>query len=162
MLAPQFSLRWIMAATAVCGFLSLIGAAALRDTPGARAVKLERTPEERARTDAVRERFQRERPSLEDAIASGEFEPPISQSECWDMVEMVVTLWRARETAGFESSTVANRMGIDKDSLARLEVGKGDPTINLLRRYAVAEGKQIVLALSDLPPVSNPNSVPSP
>ncbi len=40
MLAPQFSLRWIMAATAVCGFLSLIGAAALRDTPGARAVMI--------------------------------------------------------------------------------------------------------------------------
>lgn len=31
MLAPQFSLRSILAVTAVCGFVSLIGAAALRE-----------------------------------------------------------------------------------------------------------------------------------
>ncbi|HET6880006.1 MAG TPA: hypothetical protein VFI31_07615 [Pirellulales bacterium] len=38
MLAPQFSLRSIMAAMVVCGFVSLIGAAALRGTPWAIAV----------------------------------------------------------------------------------------------------------------------------
>jgi hypothetical protein len=38
MLAPQFSLRSILAVTAVCGFVSLIGAAALRGTPWAMAV----------------------------------------------------------------------------------------------------------------------------
>ena len=38
MLVPQFSLRSILAATAVCGFVSLIGAAALHGTPWAMAV----------------------------------------------------------------------------------------------------------------------------
>lgn len=38
MLAPQFSLRSILAAMVVCGFVSLIGAAALRGTPWAIAV----------------------------------------------------------------------------------------------------------------------------
>jgi ribosomal protein S18 acetylase RimI-like enzyme len=47
-------------------------------------MKIERTPEEQARIDAVRERFQRERPSLEDLVASGEYEPPISQGEYWE------------------------------------------------------------------------------
>jgi hypothetical protein len=38
MLAPQFSLRSILAAMVVCGFVSLIGAAALRGAPWACAV----------------------------------------------------------------------------------------------------------------------------
>lgn len=38
MIAPQFSLRWILAVTAVCGFVSLIAAAALRGAPWAAAV----------------------------------------------------------------------------------------------------------------------------
>jgi hypothetical protein len=38
MLVPQFSLRWILALTAVCGVVSLVGAAALRGTPWAAAV----------------------------------------------------------------------------------------------------------------------------
>lgn len=38
MLAPQFSLRSILAAMVVCGFVSLIGASALRGTPWAIAV----------------------------------------------------------------------------------------------------------------------------
>lgn len=40
MLAPQFSLRSILAAMVVCGFVSLIGAAALRGAPWATAVMI--------------------------------------------------------------------------------------------------------------------------
>jgi hypothetical protein len=40
MLIPQFSLRSILAVTAVCGFVSLIGAAAIRGAPWAGAVVL--------------------------------------------------------------------------------------------------------------------------
>lgn len=126
-----------------------------------RYVKIERTPEEQARIDAMRERFQRERPSLEELVASGEFEPPISQGEYWDMVEMVVALRAARETTGLDRDAVAGRIGIDAESLARLENGKDDPTMELLRRYALAIGKQIVLTLSDLPQPSSAESVRS-
>jgi hypothetical protein len=38
MLIPQFSLRSILAATAVCGIVSLVGAAALHGAPWAAAV----------------------------------------------------------------------------------------------------------------------------
>lgn len=124
-----------------------------------RYVKIDRSPEEQARIDAIRERFQRERPSLEELVASGEFEPAISQGEYWDMVEMVVALRHEREVAGLDRDTVAKRMGMDSDSLARLETGKEDPTLDLLRKYAAAVGKQIVLTLTDLPQVTNPSHV---
>lgn len=124
-----------------------------------RYVKIDRSPEEQARIDAIRERFQRERPSLEELVVSREFEPAISQGEYWDMVEMVVALRHEREVAGLDRDTMAKRMGMDSDSLARLETGKEDPTMDLLRKYAAAVGKQIVLTLTDLPQVTNPSHV---
>ena len=48
-----------------------------------RQVKIERTEEEKARLKAVRERFQREKPTSEQLVASGEYNPPIRQSEYW-------------------------------------------------------------------------------
>jgi DNA-binding XRE family transcriptional regulator len=128
---------------------------------GRHYVKIERTPEEQARIDAIRERFQRERPSLDELVASGECEPPISQGEYWDMVEMLVSLRAAREKAGLDRDAVANRIGIDAEFLARLETGKDDPTMDLLRRYAAVLGKQIVLSLADLPQPSSTDAAVS-
>lgn len=48
-----------------------------------RQLKIERTDEEKARLKAMRERFQREKPTSEQLVASGEYHPPISQSEFW-------------------------------------------------------------------------------
>lgn len=124
-----------------------------------RYVKLERSPEEQARIDAIRERFQRERPSLNELVESGEFEPPISQGEYFDMVEMLVSLRTAREQAGLSQKIVASRMGVDADFLAGLESGKVEPTMGILRRYAGALGKQIVLSLADIPQASSTDSV---
>lgn len=124
-----------------------------------RYVKLERSPEEQGRIDALRERFQQERPSLNDLVASGEFEPPISQGEYFDMLEMLVSLRETRELSGLARETVASRMGIEPDSLARMETGKEEPTMDILRRYAAALGKQIVLSLADLPQTSATDNV---
>jgi DNA-binding XRE family transcriptional regulator len=122
-----------------------------------RYMKLERSPEDQARIDALRERFQRERPSLEDLVASGEFQPPISQGEYFDLVEMLVSLRETRERARLSQEVVASRMGVEPDSLARLETGKDEPTMDILRRYAGALGKQIVLSLADVPPLATDN-----
>ena len=122
-------------------------------------MKIDRSPDEQARIDAIRERFQRERPALEQLVTSGEFEPSISQGEYWDMVEMVVALHREREAAELDRDIVAGRMGIDSDLLARLETGKENPTLDLLRKYAAAVGKQIVLTLTDLPQVPDASAV---
>ena len=45
--------------------------------------KSERTPEERAELEAEREYFARERPGLEDLIASGEYEGSYWRGTSW-------------------------------------------------------------------------------
>jgi hypothetical protein len=44
--------------------------------------KIDRTPDEQARIDAIRAHFQRDRPTHEELIASGEFEGPIAAGVC--------------------------------------------------------------------------------
>ncbi|HJT34644.1 MAG TPA: helix-turn-helix transcriptional regulator [Pirellulales bacterium] len=123
-------------------------------------MKIERSLEDQARIDAVRERFQRDRPSLEELLASGEFEPPVPQGEHWDLVEMLVALRSARERAGQSREEIASRMGVDSEDIVRLETGKKAPTLEILNRYAAALGKQIVLSLADLPDPSSSVYVP--
>lgn len=125
-----------------------------------RHMKIERSLEDQARIDAVRERFQRDRPSLEELLASGEFEPPVPQGEHWDLVEMLVALRSARERAGQSREEIASRMGVDSEDIVRLETGKKPPTLEILNRYAAALGKQIVLSLADLPGPSSSVYVP--
>ena len=62
-----------------------------------RQVKIERTEEEQARLKAVRERFQREKPTSEQLVASGEYNPPIKQSEHWERMQTAAALKKARE-----------------------------------------------------------------
>jgi transcriptional regulator with XRE-family HTH domain len=58
--------------------------------------------------------------------------------------------YSAREQAGLSLTDVADRSGIDKAALSRLENGLySNPTINTLARYAKAIGKRFVPALED-------------
>lgn len=55
-----------------------------------------------------------------------------------------------REQAGLSLTDVAERSGIDKAALSRLETGwQPNPTLNTLARYARAIGKRLVLGLDD-------------
>lgn len=112
--------------------------------------KIDRSPEDQARIDALRERFQRERPSLDELVESGEFDAPIPQGEHWDLIEMLVALRSERERRGLSRDEVAARMGVEPDILRLLEMGKSEPTLSTLSKYAAAMGKQIVLSLTDL------------
>ena len=125
-----------------------------------RYMKIERTPEDQARIDAVRERFQRDRPSLDELVASDEFEPPVPQGEHWDLVEMLVALHSAREGNAQSREEIASRMGVDWETLMKLETGKIAPSLDILNRYAAALGKQIVLTLTDVPTASPPMQTP--
>lgn len=42
-----------------------------------KTLKIERTPEEKKRLEEIREKFQREKPGLDELIASGEYEGPV-------------------------------------------------------------------------------------
>src|SRR5690348_11768233 len=100
-----------------------------------------RTPEEIARYKAIRERFQKEKPSLEQLVESGEYNEPLPLGEYLSIREAVFALKKAREAAGLSLADVAERCAIDKAALSRIESGQHlNPTVSTLCRYAQALG----------------------
>lgn len=111
-----------------------------------------RTDEERARERAVREKFQRERPSLESLVEFGDSPPPIPFGLYLELRAAMSELKRQREKAGLSLAELAERTGMDKGALSRLENGVQDnPTIVTLLRYAAALGKKLTWSIQDLP-----------
>jgi ribosome-binding protein aMBF1 (putative translation factor) len=112
--------------------------------------KTERTPEEMARIREIREQFQRERPGLEQLVASGDSPPPIPLGDLHNLALIGEVLKRAREALGLSLSAIAERSGLNEADLRRLEEGEElRPTVNLLCGYAEALGKRWVWALED-------------
>lgn len=110
------------------------------------------TDEERAHQKAVRDKFQRERPSLRFLVESGDSPAPIPLGLYLELRLALAELKRVREAAGLSLADVAERSGIDKAALSRLENGVHDnPTIETLMRYAAAVGKKLSWTLQDLP-----------
>jgi ribosome-binding protein aMBF1 (putative translation factor) len=100
-----------------------------------------RTPEEIARHKAIRERFQKEKPSLEQLVESGEYNEPLPMGEYLSIRQAVFALKKAREAAGLSLADVAERSAIDKAALSRIESGQHiNPTVSTLCRYAHALG----------------------
>lgn len=115
--------------------------------------KIDWTPEDRARHKAIRERFQKERPTPEQLRASGEYFGPIPHGVYLEFRVALAALKKAREAAGLSLADVAERSGIDKAALSRLETGVHDnPTVETLMRYATALGKKLTWSLQDLTP----------
>ena len=111
--------------------------------------KIERTPEEQARLKAIREKFQRERPSLKKLVESGDDPPPMPLGTYLEA--LLHRLKKEREAAGLSLADVAERTGMDRAAISRLENGhQPNPTLDTLARYAAALGKAIVWSFSDL------------
>jgi hypothetical protein len=85
--------------------------------------KIEGTPDQQRRLEEVRERFQRERPELEDMLASGDAAEIVPQGEYLELRAMLCTLKRHRERPGLSLADVANRSGMDRAAISRLENG---------------------------------------
>jgi DNA-binding XRE family transcriptional regulator len=119
--------------------------------------KNEQTPEQRAREKEVRERFQRDKPTLEQLVASGAYNEPIPTSEYFSLRQAVAALKAAREAAGLSLADVAQKCGIDKAALSRIETGQHlNPTVSTLIRYAQALGKRWGWKLEDDTPAAMP------
>lgn len=104
------------------------------------------TTEQRQREKELRERFQRERPSLEQLVASGEYAPPMPHGVYLEILGLLAGLRGVRESAGLSLTDLAARTGIDKAALSRLETGRqGNPTLETIFRYVNALGKRIVV-----------------
>jgi transcriptional regulator with XRE-family HTH domain len=107
------------------------------------ATRPARTAEDLARYKAIRERFQQEKPSLEELVSSGEYNEPLPMGEYLSIRQAVFALKKAREAAGLSLADVAERTGIDKGALSRIETGQHpNPTVSTLCRYAHALGKR--------------------
>jgi ribosome-binding protein aMBF1 (putative translation factor) len=112
-----------------------------------------RTPAEVAREKALREKYQRSRPTLSELAASGDYEPPISQGEYWELMNVLAALRKARAAAGLSLADMKRRTGIDRAALSRLENAVTEnPTIETLSRYAGALGKRLVVKIVDVEP----------
>jgi predicted transcriptional regulator len=106
--------------------------------------KIERTPEQQRQLNEVRERFQRERPGLDDLLASGDATEVVPQGEYLELRAMLGTLKKHRERQGLSLTDVANRSGMDRAAISRLENGVYlNPTVDTLYRYAQAVGADI-------------------
>ena len=89
---------------------------------------------------------------MEQLLASGEYFGPIPHGVYLSLMAALHELKRTREAAGLSLADVAERSGIDKSALSRLENGIHDnPTVETLMRYAAAVGKKLSWTLQDLP-----------
>ena len=108
--------------------------------------KIERSPEELTRLREVRERYQREKPSIADLEAQG--------AEFTTLGEVILLrcladdLRRERERQGLTQKQLAERLNLSPEALACIEAGAvGTLTLGVLSRIAHALGKQIAYSL---------------
>ena len=106
--------------------------------------KIERTAEQQRELEEIRKRFQRERPSLAELQASGDAGEAVPLGEYLDLRLMLATLKKHREHQGLSLADVADRSGMDRSAVSRLENGAYvNPTVDTLHRYAEAIGAAI-------------------
>jgi len=113
-----------------------------------------KTAEERRREQTLRAKLQRERPSLENLVRTGECDADavMTMGMYFDVQRALRALKRDRERSGLSIGDVAERSGLDRAVVSRLENGKQDnPTVATLMRYAAAIGKRFLWAYEDLP-----------
>ena len=111
--------------------------------------RIERTPEERRQLKEIRERFQREKPSLKRLLASGDATEVVSQGEYVGLLKLLGALKRHRESRGMSLADVSARSGMDRGAVSRLENGVYlNPTVDTLYRYAAAIGAEIGFTVS--------------
>ena len=91
---------------------------------------------------------QRQRMREAYAIAEAHEDDIIQEGREWlDAARQRLAFLReAREQAGLSLEQVAERMGVDKSNLAKLEKA-GNQTVETLERYAAALGQRLVMTL---------------
>lgn len=114
-----------------------------------------RLTQEAARVRALREKFQREKPTLETLQASGEYDV-VRQGDYFDYLRALSELKQARERKKLSLAEVARRSGIDKAALSRLENGQNaNPTMKTLEVIARSIGVRIRLAVEEVGSAQN-------
>lgn len=106
-----------------------------------------RTAEQVQAHRELREDAQRVRPSLQQLVAAGDVAAVLQQGAMVDYLRAGVLLRAAREQAGWSLADMAEKTGIDRGALSRLENGVNSPTLTTLSRYAEALGMDLRIGL---------------
>jgi transcriptional regulator with XRE-family HTH domain len=110
--------------------------------------KVERTPKEQARIEAIRKKYQREKPGPDQLVASGEYEGPVQAGAYWEVRRVMAALKAERERQGLSLAQLAKRAGLDKGAISKLETGvQVNPTVDTLTRLAAGLGVRLGLLL---------------
>jgi hypothetical protein len=100
----------------------------------------------------VRERFQREKPTLEQVLAATGQTEAIPLGEYLHAQELLSALRRERERQQVTLAQLAEQTGYDPAVLSRLFTGRqANTTLATVGRIANALGKEVVHTLRDLP-----------
>lgn len=112
--------------------------------------KINWTPEDRARHQAIRKTFKDE-PTLEELIARRELSGnPVTLGAYLNLRSLVGNLRKLREQVPLSLSEVAEKSGMDKAMLSRLENGHvANPGIETIARYLDALDKVLEWRISD-------------
>lgn len=104
---------------------------------------------DRNRLRELRDRYQRERPSLESLVGSGGYTDPIRQSDYLMMLALAAELKKARKGKRLSLADVARKSGIDKAAISRIENGQNvNPTVGTLETIARSLGAQLQFRLT--------------
>ena len=107
-----------------------------------------RSPDETARLKQVRQNFQQTRPGLRELAASGEYHEPVSQGDLLALLQFVAQLKELRTQNKLSLADVAERTGIDKAAISRIENGQNpNPTVATLESLSRAIGGRLRLVL---------------
>jgi len=113
-----------------------------------------RTPDELAEIREVRQRFQREKPTLEQVLAATGQTEAIPLGEYLQLQELLHSLQLERKRQQVSLAELAKRTGYDTATLSRLFTGRQvNTTLGTVGRIANALGKEIVFFLRT-PPAS--------
>lgn len=107
-------------------------------------------PEERARHEAMRERFRGGPASLDEILGADRSDDSTTLGTYRDMIRVLDELKEAREASGLTLADVSARCGMDPSAISRLENGHvANPTIGTIQRYASAIGKRLGWTIHD-------------
>lgn len=88
---------------------------------------------------ALRKRFQDEKPTLDELLASGDYDGPVDAADAWPVDRVLSQFKRLREQAGLTQQSLAKRIGMDTTALSRLESGR-QPNVTMQTLERVARG----------------------
>lgn len=107
-----------------------------------------RSAEAKARHAQMREALKK-KPSLKELLAGGDYSPPMPQHDYLQLHQLASQLKKAREAANISLNDLAEKSGVDRGAIWKLESGRHEnPTVETLSKLARALGYELGFQLT--------------